>query len=224
MISFEAVTHRYGERTVLDRVDLRLDQPRVGVIGANGSGKSTLARMINGLVIPSEGTVTVEGLDTRRDAGRIRRRVGFCFADPDAQIVMPTPAEDIAFSLRRSGLSRAEITARVDRQLLAFGLEGRGDQPAALLSGGEKQLLALAAVMITEPAVLVCDEPTTLLDLRHATEIRRRLTGLAQQVIIVSHDLELVAALDRVIVLDRGCVVADDEPGPAIAAYRELMR
>ena len=106
-IRFTAVHHRFGDRVVLDGIDLTLTERRVGIVGANGSGKSTLARMINGLVSPTSGTVTVDGLDTTAKGREVRRRVGFVFTDPDNQIVMPTVAEDVGFSLRRSGLSKA---------------------------------------------------------------------------------------------------------------------
>ena len=108
-IRFTAVHHRFGDRVVLDDVDLLLTEQRIGIVGANGSGKSTLARMINGLVSPTSGAVTLDGLDTTAKGREVRRRVGFVFTDPDNQIVMPTVAEDVAFSLRRSGLSKAEI-------------------------------------------------------------------------------------------------------------------
>ena len=104
-ISFTGVHHRFGDRTVLAGIDLVVTEPRVGIVGANGSGKSTLARMINGLVSPTSGTVTVDGLDTTAKGREVRKRVGFVFTDPDNQIVMPTVAEDVEFSLRRSGLS-----------------------------------------------------------------------------------------------------------------------
>src|SRR6185312_15782946 len=107
--------------------------------------------------------------------------------DPDAQIVMPTVAEDVAFSLRRSGLDRAARAARVDAVLERFRLAEHADHPAHLLSGGQKQLLALAAVLVTEPAVLVCDEPTTLLDARNARRVAQLLAGLEQQVVLVTH-------------------------------------
>jgi biotin transport system ATP-binding protein len=223
MIRVEGVTHRYGDRAVLRDVDLELSERRIAVIGANGSGKSTLARMLNGLVLPTQGRVLVQGHDTRRDGAAVRRTVGFVFTDPDAQIVMPTVAEDIAFSLRRAGLSRAERDQRVADVLDRFGLGGRADQPAHLLSGGEKQLLALAAVLVTEPAVLVCDEPTTLLDLRNAARVSELLGGLPQQVVLVTHHLEQLDDFDRVLVVDGGRVVADDRPGVALAAYTALV-
>jgi biotin transport system ATP-binding protein len=224
MIRLEGVTHRYGERVVLRDVDLALTERRVAVLGANGSGKSTLARLLNGLVLPSEGRVLVDGHDTRRDGAAVRRRVGFVFTDPDAQIVMPTVAEDIAFSLRRAGLPRAERDRRVADVLARFALADHADQPAHLLSGGQKQLLALAAVLVTEPAVLVCDEPTTLLDLRNAARVSDLLAGLPQQVVLVTHHLDLVQAYERVLVVDGGRVVHDGPPAEAVAAYRALAQ
>ena len=222
-IRFDGVHHSYGERTVLDGIDLALTESRIGIIGANGSGKSTLARMINGLVSPASGTVSVDGLDTARKGRQVRRKVGFVFTDPDHQIVMPTVSEDIAFSLRRSSLSKSERADRVAQVLADFGLSGHADHPTHLLSGGQKQLLALAAVMVTDPDVLVADEPTTLLDLRNARLMRSTLAGLRQQLIVVTHHLDLLDDFDRVIVIDRGGVAADGTPGEAIAHYRELI-
>lgn len=219
----DGVEHRYGDRVVLRGVDLVLAERRIGIVGANGSGKSTLARLLNGLVVPTRGRVTYDGLDTARDGRAVRRRVGFVFTDPDAQIVMPTVAEDVAFSLRRSGLGRAEVAARVRDALDRCGLAGHADHPCHLLSGGQKQLLALTAVLVTEPDVLVCDEPTTLLDLRNARRVADLLAGLPQRVVVVTHDLERLTGFDRVVVVDEGAVVADDAPAAAIAAYRRLV-
>ncbi|WP_088289190.1 energy-coupling factor ABC transporter ATP-binding protein [Kineosporia sp. A_224] len=219
----DGVEHRYGDRVVLRDVDLVLAERRVGLVGANGSGKSTLARLLNGLVVPTRGRVTYDGLDTAREGGAVRRRVGFVFTDPDAQIVMPTVAEDVAFSLRRSRSGKAEVAARVRDALDRFGLGGHADHPCHLLSGGQKQLLALTSVLVTEPDVLVCDEPTTLLDLRNTRRVADLLAGLPQQVVLVTHDLDLLSGFDRVLVVDEGRVVADDAPGPAVAAYRRLV-
>jgi biotin transport system ATP-binding protein len=223
VIEVRGVTHRYGSRVVLRDVDLRLGERRIGVVGANGSGKSTLARLLNGLVVPSEGSVVVDGLDTRRQGAAVRRRVGFVFTDPDAQIVMPTVAEDVAFSLRRSGLDRAARAERVAAVLERFGLAGHADHAAHLLSGGQKQLLALAAVLVTEPEVLVCDEPTTLLDARNARRVARLIADLPQQVVLVTHHLEQLDGFDRVLVVDGGRVVADGPPVGALAAYDALV-
>ncbi|WP_214413985.1 energy-coupling factor ABC transporter ATP-binding protein [Sphaerisporangium fuscum] len=223
MIELADVHVRLAQRDVLRGVTASLTQRRVGLIGANGSGKSTLARLLNGLVLPSSGEVTVFGLDTRRHAARIRRRVGFLFTDPDAQIVMPTVAEDVAFSLRRRRLPREEVERRVREVLAAYGLDGHADHPAHHLSGGQKQLLALCSILVLEPEILVMDEPTTLLDLRHSRQVADLLGELPQQVVVATHDLPMLAGFDRVLVLDGGRVVADDEPGLAIAHYRKVM-
>lgn len=229
MIAVSGVTHVFGEgstqRRVLDGVDVRLPERRVAVVGANGSGKSTFARLLNGLVLPTRGTVTVDGLDTRTDGRAVRRKVGFCFTNPDAQIVMPTVREDVAFGLkRRGGVSKPEVEAGVDAALRRFELAEHADHPAHLLSGGQKQLLALAAVLVTEPSILVLDEPTTLLDLRNTARVAGFLESLEQQVLLVTHDLELVHGFDRVLVFDEGRVVHDGEPSVAVKRYRELMR
>lgn len=150
--------------------------------------------------------------------------MGFCFTNPDAQIVMPTVAEDVAFSLRRTSLSQPERQTRVAEALADFGLSGLAEQPAHTLSGGQKQLLALAAILILRPAVLVCDEPSTLLDLRHARRVHGILTSLPLQLILVTHHLDLVHDLDRVLVFDEGRLVADGRPPQAVSQYRRLMR
>ena len=227
LIEVDRVTHAYGEqatrRMVLSDITVRLTEQRIGIIGANGSGKSTFVRLLNGLLLPATGTVRVDGLDTRRDGRGVRRRVGFCFTDPDAQIVMPTVREDIAFGLRRRGLSRAEIDARVAEALLTYGLDGHADHPAHLLSGGQKQLLALSSVLVTDPSVLVLDEPTTLLDLRNAGKVAELVGRLDQQVLLVTHHLDLLDGFERVLVFDEGRIVYDGPPAGAIAHYRGLM-
>ncbi len=222
-IEFCGVHHAYGDRVVLDRIDLTLTEGRVGIVGANGSGKSTLARMINGLVDPTSGTVAIDGLHVAKNRRAVRRKVGFIFTDPDNQIVMPTVGEDVAFTLRRTGISKEQIAARTAAALDRFGLGDLAERPAHLLSGGQKQLLALASVMVGEPAIVVADEPTTLLDYRNARMISEMLTGLDQQVVVVTHHLHLLENFDRVIVIENGRVVADDAPRHALDAYRALL-
>ena len=222
-IELRGVEHRYGERVVLQGIDLTLTERRVGVVGANGSGKSTFARLLNGLVVPSAGQVRVDGLDTRTQVRAVRRRVGFVFQDPDAQIVHPTVAEDVAYGLENQGVPAEERAVRVAEVLDRHGLAGHADHPAHLLSGGQKQLLAIAGVLVMRPARIVFDEPTTLLDLVNTRRIAELIGGLEQQVVVVTHQLDLLDGFDRVLVVDGGQVVEDAAPRVAVAAYRALM-
>ncbi|AKT51252.1 energy-coupling factor ABC transporter ATP-binding protein [Arsenicicoccus sp. oral taxon 190] len=223
-IRIDQVAHSFGERRVLEHVDLTITEPRVGIIGANGCGKSTLARMLNGLVQPTEGRVTVDGLDPAREGAAVRRRVGFTFPDPEAQIVMPTVREDVEFSLRRRRDLTAEGKRRlVDEVLARYALADHADHPAHQLSSGQKQLLALAAILVTRPDVLVCDEPTTLLDLRHAHQVSRLLDTLDQQVVLVTHHLWLLDGWERVVLIDGGRVAADGPADEVVPFYRRLM-
>jgi biotin transport system ATP-binding protein len=217
------VSHSYGERSVLRNVSVTLTEHRVGVIGGNGSGKSTFARLLNGLVVPTSGTVRVDGLDTREDVRAVRRRVGFVFQDPDAQIVHPTVAEDVAFGLHNQRVPAAERAERVAEVLARYGLAGHADHPAHLLSGGQKQLLAIAGVLVMRPARVVFDEPTTLLDLANRRRVARVIEDLEQDVVVVTHDLDLLAGFDRVLVVEDGRVVADGTPGETVEWYVARM-
>src|SRR6478672_6663268 len=209
-------------KVLLDAVSLRLDEARVGVIGANGSGKSTLLRLVNGLIQPSSGTVTVDGDDTVGAVRKVRRNVGFVFTDPLSQLVMPTGREDVELSLRRSTKNGTERRHLAEESLERLGLLHLADQSIYELSGGERQLMALAAVLAVQPRVLVLDEPSTLLDLRNRELLRRTLAHLDQQIIMSTHDLELALDMDRVLVVDAGKVVFDGEPATAVARYRAL--
>lgn len=219
-IALERVSVNRDGQVILRDVSVELSAARVAVIGANGSGKSTFARLLNGLVEPSEGRVTVHGMDALRDRTALRRRVGFVFTDPQAQILMPTPAEDLALSLR--GLGRDEVSRRVAAALAEHGLTGRADIPASDLSGGQKQLLALASVLITDPAVIVADEPTTLLDLRNSRRIGDLLLAQRAQLVMVTHDLELAARCDHAVLFEGGEIAASGSPAAVIRSYREL--
>ncbi len=221
MIELQGVSHRYDDRPVLADLTLRLAERRVAVIGSNGSGKSTFARLLNGLILPDAGRVLVDGLDTRTSAKAVRRRVGFVFQNPDVQIVYPTVEEDLAFGLKPLKLDRAETARRVDAALAAHGLERHRHQPAHLLSGGEKQLLAIAGVLVTEPAHVVFDEPTTLLDRRNRRRIADAIFALEQAVVLVTHDLDLAAACERAILIEDGRVAADGTPDAVIREYVE---
>ena len=212
-----------GAREILAPTTLTLTERRVAVIGANGSGKSTLARMVNGLVRPTTGRVTVDGRDVAREGAAVRRMVGFCFTDPAAQLVMPTCVEDIELSLRRTVKDAASRRERAMAVLAVNGLEQHAHDSVHSLSGGQRQLLALAGVLALEPSVVVADEPTTLLDRANTRRVGDALLALAQQLVLVTHDLDLAARCDRVLVVDAARVIADGPPQEAIAHYLELV-
>lgn len=214
-----------GARILAD-VTVSLPQRRIAVIGANGSGKSTFARTLNGLVRPTTGSVSVAGIDVAREPRRARDAVGFLFTNPDSQLLMPTPAEDIALSLRAAGVPKSDAPRHVAEALARFGLDDRADQPSYSLSGGQKQLLALAAVLVRRPRVLVADEPTTLLDLGNARRMADLLLDgdehgtVAGQVVVVTHDLDLAARCDVALRFADGRLAEVGEPAGVIARYR----
>ena len=208
-----------GPRVVLEPTTLELTERRIGVIGANGSGKSTLARMVNGLVTPTTGRVLVDGHDAARQGREVRRRVGFCFTDPAAQLVMPTCVEDVELSLRRTHPDprrRRELALAV---LERHGLADHATVSVHALSGGQKQLLALAGVLAVDPAIVVADEPTTLLDLANTHRVGELLLSLEQQLVLVTHDLDLARRCDRVLVVADARVVFDGPAAAAVEAY-----
>jgi biotin transport system ATP-binding protein len=209
-----------GDVAVLGNTTLTLTEQRIALVGPNGSGKSTLARLLNGLVSPTTGRVVVDGNDVARDGAVVRRKVAFCFTDPAAQLVMPTAVEDVALSLRRSHPDKTERRRAALAALASYGLDGLADRSVHALSGGQRQLLALAGVLATDPDVLVADEPTTLLDLRNTRAIAELLFSLPQQLVLVTHDLELATRCERALLLDGGRVVADGPPAEVVEHYR----
>lgn len=221
LVEFKNVEVRRDSRTVLSGIDLALTEHRIGIIGPNGSGKSSLIRLVNGLLQPAAGQVLVDGLDTRKDLTEIRRQVGFVFQNPDNQIVFPVVHEDIAFGLKHR-LPQADLRAqRVRQSLDRLSIGHLHDRVIHELSGGERQLVALASVLATDPALLVFDEPTTQLDLRARNHFERVLDGLEQQAILVSHDLSLIRTMQRVLVVLDGRLVFDGAACDAVAWYCE---
>lgn len=208
---------------ILSPTTLVLSERRVSIIGANGSGKSTLARLINGLAEPNTGSVAVNGRDTRKDGSLVRRDVGFLFTDPSSQLIMPTAIEDVALSLRRTIRNKEKRTSAALAALGDIGLASRAHVSVHSLSGGQRQLLALAGVLAVGPTILVADEPTTLLDLRWRAHVDSLIDALPIQVVEVTHDLDAAVRADRTLVLDRGSVVFDGAPNKAVSFYRRLM-
>lgn len=217
-VSFQNVTVEFDGRIALSKVNLELTSRSVAVIGANGSGKSTFARLINGLAKPTSGKVTVLGESPSVS------EVGFVFSNPDLQIVMPTVFEDVAFSLTREKLSKAEVRSRVEAALSAVGILELQESNCHTLSSGQKQLLAMASAMVRSPKLFVADEPTTLLDLPNTRLITLVLHSLrVDQLVLVTHDLELAATCDEVVWFDSGAVRRVGKPKAVIAEYRKAF-
>lgn len=206
----------FDGHSALSWVNLELTAKTVAIIGANGSGKSTFARLLNGLVKPTSGTVSVHGEKPNVS------QVGFVFSNPDLQIVMPTVFEDVAFSLTNEKLSKDEVRARVEAALSAVGILELQDSNCHTLSSGQKQLLAIASAMVRSPKVLVADEPTTLLDLvntKHITKVLHELP--VEQLVLITHDLELAATCDEVVWFAGGSIRRQGKPKTVIAEYRK---
>ncbi|EJF88062.1 energy-coupling factor ABC transporter ATP-binding protein [Bartonella melophagi] len=223
IIKFDKVTQVFGDLCVLKNITVQLTERRIAIIGANGSGKSTFVRLINGLQLPSSGFVSVDGLDTKRDAKAVKRKVGFVFQNPDNQIVLPLVQEDLSFGLKNLKLSKEEIKQRVDETLQRYNLQNFKNHAVHLLSGGQKQLIAISSVIVMKPDYIIFDEPTTLLDLRNKRKVAQVIEKLPQTAIVVSHDLEFLKKFDRVLVFDKGEIVVDDVPFVAIKEYITKM-
>ena len=185
-------------RPLLAGVDFRLHGgERVALLGDNGAGKTTLLHLMVGLLRPAAGRITAFGAERRREADfhEVRARAGLLFQDPDDQLFCPTVAEDVAFGPLNLGLSRDHARRRVTDALARVGLDGFEERITHKLSGGEKRLVTLAAVLAMEPQVLLLDEPSNALDRKARQRLIDILAGLPQAMVIVSHDDDLVAGL-----------------------------
>ena len=220
LIEFKNIFVEREGRPILGDLSLSLSERRIGIMGPNGSGKSTFIRLINGLLLPKIGQICVDGLDTRLEVEKIRRKVGFVFQNPDNQIVFPIVSEDIEFGLKRRIPEASMRYQRMQEALDQLGVLHLQDRSIHTLSGGERQLVALAGVLATKPDILVFDEPTTQLDLRLRNRFEQHLSALPQPALIVSHDLELMSTMDRVLVIVEGRLAFDGAPVEATAWYR----
>lgn len=228
-----------GHRRILKDVSLRFTAKRTAVLGLNGSGKSTLLGLFNGLTHPDEGIVRVNGVDTLEAPNRSSKGagarsnsqgafegVGMLFAQPEAQLIMPTVAEDIDLSLRRaaavegSALSGDQRRERIRELLRERGLERLEDQSVFTLSGGEKQLVALTSVLAARPQILLLDEPTTLLDLRNRARLLKHLESLDQMLVLSTHDLDLAASCDEAVIIHDGRLLAQGDAAQLVQQYR----
>ena len=213
----------------LEGVDLTIERGSfVVVLGHNGSGKSTLAKHMNAVLLPSGGKVYVDGMDTADEALllEVRRRVGMVFQNPDNQIVANVVEEDVAFGPENLGVPTAEIRERVDAALKAVGMEDFVLHAPHHLSGGQKQRVAIAGVIAMEPACIVLDESTAMLDPSGRREVLDTVKRLNREkgitIVLITHHMNEAAMADRVVVMDSGRVVMDGAPKQVLTRMEEL--
>mgnify|MGYP000900863133 FL=1 len=215
----------------IDGVSLQIEAGSfVAVLGHNGSGKSTLAKTLNGILLPSGGTVLISGMDTADDANllNIRREVGMVFQNPDNQIIANLVEDDVGFGPENLGVPTEEIWQRVDAALKAVGMTAFRLKSPNHLSGGQKQRVAIAGVMAMHPKCIVLDEPTAMLDPNGRKEVIRTVTELnrseAVTVVLITHYMEEVIGADRLVVMDDGKIIMDGTPREVFARVEELKR
>jgi energy-coupling factor transport system ATP-binding protein len=227
-VSCERVSFSYpgSGRPALSGVSLDLRQGEyVGVVGPNGGGKSTLVRLLNGLLKPDSGRVLVSGRDPATEPFEVRKHLGVLFQNPENGLVAPFVEDDVAFGLENLGVPREEMLGRVARAIRTVGLEGFERREPHTLSGGEKQRVALAGLLVAEPEILVLDEPTSMLDSAGRMEVLEYLHALQSEktVLHVTHHLEELTGADRIYVLNGGELVADETP-ERFFSNAELLR
>jgi len=215
----------------IDGVSLQIEAGSfVAILGHNGSGKSTLAKTLNGILLPSGGTVLISGMNTADDANllNIRREVGMVFQNPDNQIIANLVEDDVGFGPENLGVPTEEIWKRVDEALAAVGMTAFRLKSPNHLSGGQKQRVAIAGVMAMHPKCIVLDEPTAMLDPNGRKEVIRTVTELNRSegvtVVLITHYMEEVIGADRLIVMDDGKVIMDGTPREVFARVEELKR
>ncbi len=231
IISFENVHFTYPEDKLesLCGIDLSIEEGSfVAVLGHNGSGKSTLAKHMNAILVPDEGRVLINGIDSADEERLIdlRRCVGMVFQNPDNQIVANVVEDDVAFAPENLGVPQEEIRLRVDRALKQVGMYEYRLHAPHLLSGGQKQRVAIAGVIAMEPKIIVLDEPTAMLDPRGRAEVISTVTRLCREngmtVVLITHHMDECVGADRLVVMSNGRVVADGSPAQVFSQV-ELM-
>lgn len=218
------------EKRVLDKLNLNIEKGSfVAIIGHNGSGKSTFAKHINAILLPSGGTISVCGIDTKDEEKlyELRKSAGMVFQNPDNQIVSTIVEEDVAFGLENIGIEWEEMHKRVKESLIAVNMYEYRKRAPHLLSGGQKQRVAIAGILAMEPECIILDEPTAMLDPQGRREVLDTIISLNKNkkitIILITHYMDEAAKADRVIVFDKGSVVLDDKP-QKVFEYEEKLK
>ena len=221
-------THRIP---VLKNFNLKIEKGSfVAVLGHNGSGKSTVAKLTNGLLYPDEGSVLIDGEETREDESifDIRRKIGMVFQNPDNQIVSSIVEEDVAFGVENLGVPSEECRKRVDEALKTVGMYDFKDSSPSKLSGGQKQRIAVAGIIAMKPECIVLDEPTAMLDPKGRKEVIDTVLKLNREeeitIFLITHNMDEAVKADRVIVIDDGVIKLDGTPEEVFCNVDEMKR
>ncbi|RQO59445.1 ABC transporter ATP-binding protein [Variovorax sp. KBW07] len=223
-IRLEAVTLVRGSQHVFEGLTLSLQEMRIGLVGDNGAGKSSLFRLISGLDQPQQGRVVVHGCDTQADRRQLSQHVGLMFQNPDDQIIFPTVAEELAFSLTARGETRQAARQRARDFLAQRGLDAWAGRAIGELSQGQRQQVCLLALQIGQPATLLLDEPFASLDLLSQARLAAQLEATDQQIVLSTHLLDHVNDFERVLWLEQGKVRADGPGREVCEAYAANVR
>ncbi|MCD8037344.1 MAG: energy-coupling factor transporter ATPase [Clostridiales bacterium] len=241
MVDAKNVSYEYtkivevqGENTerklmALEDINVEIEKGEfVAVLGHNGSGKSTFAKHLNALVTPSEGTVWIDGMDTKNDelVWNIRQSTGMVFQNPDNQLVATVVEEDIAFGPENLGVESSEIRRRVDEALKMVGMDGFQKDTPSKLSGGQKQRIAIAGILAMKPQCIVLDEPTAMLDPHGRKEVMDTIHRLNKEngitIILITHYMNEAATADRIYVIDDGKLVMQGKPKEIFSQVEKL--
>jgi len=218
-VSFEFETHR-----VLDQINLNISEHRIGIIGVNGSGKSTLARLISGLIAPTSGSIRLNKIDVFKDRKAALKTVGIIFQNPDHQIIFPTCVEEISFGLIQQGMTRIEAEKKSKQLLVKFDKSNWSDELAHNLSQGQRHFLCLISILAMEPDVIILDEPYAGLDLPTSIKLKNTIKKLNQQIVMITHDREILEDFERILWIDNGKIVRDGSFENVMPDFEKEMR
>ncbi len=231
MIEISDLHFHLGQKNVLSNINLEIKQGDFyAVIGGNGSGKSTLLKLIEGLLMPSSGKITIFGMDTSNEELRfeIRKKIGYVFQNPENQIIASTVLEDLCFGMENLGFSREMMTDRLEEVLTFTGLKGLENRNPMTLSGGQKQRLAIASSIITDPEILLLDEPLSMIDPEGQQDVFKLIVDFHKKnktILLVTHDMSIASKSEYLVFLKNGTVESSgktDQIFHQLTKYEEL--
>ena len=225
MFEIKNLSLTLGEKLILKNINLKLTDKKIGIIGHNGSGKSSFLKCLNGLNQNIKGKIEFKNLEIYKNLEKIRTKIGFIFQNPEHQIIFPSVREELEFGLKNLlNYSIKQRNEKVDMILEKFHFFHKKEYSVYELSGGEKRVLSLLSVLVLEPETILFDEPTTYLDLAYKLTFLKLIENLNQQMIIATHDLELLENFDRVLVFSDGQVIYDNTAKNSILYYKKMTK